>query len=69
MLACFGPDIFVILHRISADEGFDLKTMRSVVDYSRLAKCRQFANIRLLLLEKRDMLETGRAAEPHVWSG
>lgn len=37
MLACFGPDIFVILHRISADEGFDLKTIRSVVDYSRLA--------------------------------
>lgn len=32
-------------------------------------QCRQFANIRSLLLEKRDMLETGRAAEQHVGSG
>lgn len=38
MFACFGPDIFVvILHCISVAEVFDLKTIRSVVDYSGLA--------------------------------
>lgn len=37
MFACFGSDIFVMLHYISVAEVFDLKTIRSVVDYPGLA--------------------------------